>query len=38
MIHDLGDDHETLSGKNSNPEKRSWADTQLAEIRQRLEI
>jgi hypothetical protein len=38
MIHDLGDDHETLSGNNSNAEKRGWADAQLAEIRQRLQI
>jgi hypothetical protein len=38
IIHDLGFDHETMSGQNSNSDKRAWADNQLAEIRERLEI
>jgi hypothetical protein len=38
MIHDLGDDHETLSGRNSDSSKRQWADDQLSQIRQTLGI
>ena len=33
MIHDLGDDHETMSGRNSDSAKRQWADEQLNTIR-----
>jgi len=38
MIHDLGNDHETISGVNSDMAKRAWADSQLAQIRQRLSV
>lgn len=38
MIHDLGHDHETMSGAKSDPAKREWADAQLAEIRKELGI
>jgi hypothetical protein len=36
MIHDLGDDHETISGRNSDSAKRQWADEQFAKIRAEL--
>ena len=36
MIHDLGHDHETMSGVNSDSSKRAWADDQLLRIRQEL--
>jgi hypothetical protein len=36
MIHDLGHDHETMSGYNSDSVKRAWADDQLVRIRQEL--
>jgi hypothetical protein len=36
MIHDLGDDHETISGRNSDSAKRQWADEQLNTIRAEL--
>ena len=36
MIHDLGDDHETISGRNSDSAKRQWADEQLNTIRSEL--
>jgi hypothetical protein len=38
MIHDLGHDHETLSGVNSDSAKRGWADDQLVRIRAELGI
>lgn len=38
MIHDLGNDHETMSGVNSDSAKRSWADDQLVRIRAELGI
>lgn len=38
IIHDLGDDHKTMSGRNSDPAKKAWADGQLAEIRKELEL
>jgi hypothetical protein len=38
MIHDLGDDHETISGRNSDSVKRQWADDQLSQIRHKLGI
>ena len=36
MIHDLGHDHETMSGVNSDSAKRAWADDQLARVRVEL--
>jgi hypothetical protein len=36
MIHDLGYDHETISGANSDNAKRALADQQLAKARQEL--
>lgn len=36
MLHDLGDDHETVSGNKRNQEKASQADARLQEIRQEL--
>lgn len=36
MIHDLGNNHETMSGLNMNPETRVKADNQLARIRAEL--
>jgi hypothetical protein len=36
IIHDLGHDHETLSGTNSDSAKRQWADDQLNTIRAEL--
>jgi hypothetical protein len=36
IIHDLGDDHETLSGRNADQEKIAFANTQIAEVRQSL--
>jgi len=36
MIHDLGYDHETISGANSDNAKRAFADEQLAKARQEL--
>lgn len=38
MIHDLGHNHETMSGLNMNPETRIKADNQLARIRAELAI
>lgn len=38
MIHDLGDDHETISGRNANKQQVSWADSQLAAIRKDMAI
>ena len=38
MIHDLGADHETVSGLNMKGSLKPWADNQLAEIRQALQI
>jgi hypothetical protein len=38
IIHDLGDDHETMSGKNSDKSKTELADSQLSEIRKRREL
>jgi hypothetical protein len=36
IIHDLGHDHETMSGTNSDSAKRQWADDQLARVRAEL--
>ena len=36
MIHDLGYDHETMSGANSDHAKTAMADQQLAQVRQEL--
>jgi hypothetical protein len=38
MIHDLGHNHETMSGVNMNPNTRTMADSQLAKIRSQLGI
>jgi hypothetical protein len=38
MIHDLGDDHETISGRKANQQQIAWADSQLASIRKELGI
>ena len=38
MIHDLGDDHETISGRGANQQQISWADSQLASIRKEMGI
>lgn len=38
IIHDLGHDHETLSGTNSDSAKRAWADDQLNIIRAELRL
>jgi hypothetical protein len=38
MIHDLGTDHETVSGVRMQTSKKPWADNQLAELRQTLNI
>jgi hypothetical protein len=36
LIHDLGDDHQTLSGKNADQEKVAFANAQIARLRQEL--
>jgi hypothetical protein len=36
IIHDLGHDHQTMSGVNSDSAKRAWADDQLARVRAEL--
>ena len=38
MVHDLGQDHETVSGQNRNTQKASEADATLARIRQELSL
>ena len=38
MIHDLGNDHQTMSGVNSDSAKRAFADDQLNRLRAELEL
>lgn len=36
LIHDLGETHQTLSGRNANPEKLAYANAQILRLRAEL--